>query len=100
MYSGLTGWWTSPMPCVRSIAIPSHGWAAWPLPLHTCWRTFWCVRKKAARSPSNSRWFGVLGEAAGTGDGDLLFCVGAAILGGHIEDAVGVDIEGDFDLRH
>src|ERR1017187_4178683 len=42
----------------------------------------------------------VLGEAAGAGDGDLLFVVGAAILGGHIEDAIGIDIEGDFDLRH
>src|ERR1035441_3083694 len=42
----------------------------------------------------------VLGEAAGRGDGDFLFVVGAAILGGHIEDAVGIDIEGDFDLRH
>ena len=42
----------------------------------------------------------VLGEAAGAGDGDLLFVVGAAILGGHIKDAIGIDIEGDFDLRH
>src|ERR1035438_4159791 len=30
----------------------------------------------------------VLGEAAGAGDGDFLFVVGAAILGGHIEDAI------------
>src|SRR5450759_3858170 len=42
----------------------------------------------------------ILGEAAGAGDGDLLFVVGAAILGGHVEDAVGIDIEGDFDLRY
>src|SRR4029077_19088912 len=42
----------------------------------------------------------ILGETARTGDGDLLFVVGAAILGGDIEDPVGIDIEGDFDLRH
>src|ERR1035438_3782708 len=30
----------------------------------------------------------VLGEAAGAGDGDFLFVVGAAILGGHIQDAI------------
>src|SRR5271157_5898386 len=41
-----------------------------------------------------------LGQAAGTGDGDLLLVVGAAILGGHVQYAVGVDIEGDFDLRN
>jgi hypothetical protein len=43
------------MPRVRSIAIPSRGWAAWPLPFPIWWRMYWCVRKKAARSPSNSR---------------------------------------------
>src|ERR1019366_4481024 len=42
----------------------------------------------------------VLGEAARARDGDFLLVVGAAILGGHIEDAIGIDIEGDFDLRH
>ena len=34
------------------------------------------------------------------GDGDLLLVVGAAILRGHVQDAVGIDIERDFDLRH
>ena len=42
----------------------------------------------------------ILGKTGGGSDGDLLFVVGAAILGGHVEDAVGVDIEGDFDLRN
>src|ERR1035438_9191233 len=58
MYSGLTGWWTNPMLCARFTAIPSRGWAGWPLLFPTWWRMFWCVRKKVARSPSNSRWCG------------------------------------------
>src|SRR5699024_10519480 len=34
------------------------------------------------------------------GDGDLLLLAGAQVLGGDLHDAVGVDVEGDFDLRH
>jgi hypothetical protein len=34
------------------------------------------------------------------GDGDFLFLAGAEILGADVEDAVGVDVEGDLDLRH
>ncbi len=34
------------------------------------------------------------------GDGDLLLLAGTLVLGGDVEDAVGVDVEGDFDLRH
>lgn len=30
----------------------------------------------------------------------MLLLAGAQILGGHVHDAVGIDIEGDLDLRH
>ena len=30
----------------------------------------------------------------------MLFLAGRLVLGGHVEDAVGVDVEGDFDLRY
>ena len=30
----------------------------------------------------------------------MLLLAGAQILGGHVHDAVGVDVEGDLDLRH
>ncbi|EHK67902.1 putative NAD-specific glutamate dehydrogenase [Achromobacter arsenitoxydans SY8] len=33
-------------------------------------------------------------------DGDLVFLARALVLGGHVQDAVGVDVERDFDLRH
>ena len=33
-------------------------------------------------------------------DADLLLLAGALVLGRDIDDAVGVDVEGDFDLRH
>ncbi|EGP45431.1 putative NAD-specific glutamate dehydrogenase [Achromobacter insuavis AXX-A] len=33
-------------------------------------------------------------------DGDLVFLAGALVLGRHVQDAVGVDVERDFDLRH
>ena len=39
-------------------------------------------------------------ETGAAGDGDLLLLAGAEILGGDVQDAVGVDVEGDFDLRH
>ncbi|KAI8422733.1 hypothetical protein MSG28_006492 [Choristoneura fumiferana] len=43
----------------------------------------------------------LLGETALViGDGDLVFLVGGLLDGGHVEDAVGVDVEGDFDLWH
>ena len=42
----------------------------------------------------------VLAEAAAGGDGDLLFLAGAQVLGADVQDAVGVDVEGHFDLRH
>ena len=32
-------------------------------------------------------------------DGDLVLLAGGFVAGGDIEDSVGVDIEGDFDLR-
>ena len=41
----------------------------------------------------------VLRQAGTTGDGHGLFLAGALVLGGHVHDAVGVDVEGDFDLR-
>ena len=41
-----------------------------------------------------------VGEAARRLDADLLLLAGALVLGGHVDDAVGVDVEGDLDLRH
>src|SRR5580704_18555723 len=41
-----------------------------------------------------------LGKTAGSLDADLLLLAGAFILGRDIDDAVGVDVEGDLDLRH
>src|SRR6185295_1309363 len=38
----------------------------------------------------------VLAEAGGRRDGDLLLVVGGLVLGRHIENAVGIDVEGDF----
>ena len=34
------------------------------------------------------------------GDGDLLLLASALLLGRHVQDAVGVDVEGHLDLRH
>ena len=42
----------------------------------------------------------VVREGGGAGDGDLLLLAGALVLGGDLHDAVGVDVEGDLDLRH
>ena len=42
----------------------------------------------------------LLGHIGGSGDGDVLLLAGAQILCADLHDAVGVDIEGDFDLRH
>src|SRR5439155_14964236 len=42
----------------------------------------------------------VLAETARCRNRDLLFLAGAEILRLHIDDAVGVDVERDFDLRH
>src|SRR4029079_19486462 len=41
-----------------------------------------------------------LGEAARRLDADLLFLAGAFVLALHVDDAVGVDVEGHLDLRH
>ena len=41
----------------------------------------------------------VLGKAGRAGYRDLLVAAGAEVLGGDVEDAVGVDVEGDLDLR-
>jgi hypothetical protein len=41
----------------------------------------------------------LLGQRAAAGDGHRLLLAGAAVLGGHVHDAVGVDVEGDLDLR-
>ena len=40
-----------------------------------------------------------LRESRGTLDGDFLFLAGLLVLGGDVEDAVRIDIEGDLDLR-
>src|SRR5260370_27629500 len=39
-------------------------------------------------------------QAAGGLDPDLLFLAGRLVLGRHVDDAVGVDVEGDLDLPH
>ena len=39
-------------------------------------------------------------QTAGGLDANALFLVGALVLGRHVEDAVGVDVEGHLDLRH
>ena len=41
-----------------------------------------------------------LAQAAGCGDLDRLFLLRRQIFGRHVDDAVRVDVEGDFDLRH
>merc|ERR1712159_33579 len=42
----------------------------------------------------------LLGETAlVVGDGDLLVLAGSLVHGGHIEDTVGIDVEGDLNLR-
>ena len=33
-------------------------------------------------------------------DGDLLLGIGRFIYGGHVDDAIGIDIERNLDLRH
>ena len=40
-----------------------------------------------------------VGQAAGGFDADALFFAGGFIFGRYVEDAVGVDLEGHFDLR-
>ena len=38
-------------------------------------------------------------EVAGALDGDVLLFASAFVLGGDVQDAVGIDVKGDFDLR-
>ena len=42
----------------------------------------------------------VVGKSAGSLDNDLLFLTGRLVLGRDVEDTVGVDVEGDLDLRY
>src|SRR5919107_2574400 len=42
----------------------------------------------------------VLGQRRAAGDGHRLLLAGAAVLGRDVDDAVGVDVEGDLDLGH
>src|SRR6202451_2177203 len=39
-------------------------------------------------------------QAARGLDANLLLLVGRLVLGGHVDDAIGVDVEGHLDLRH
>ena len=39
-------------------------------------------------------------EAGGRGDVDLLFLAGAEVFCGNVNNAVGIDVEGDLDLRY
>jgi hypothetical protein len=73
------------------------------------WRRPGCARRPA-RGPCGlpRRGLGVLhhlldlgfGQARVGLDGDLVFLAGALVLGRDVQDAVGVDVEGDLDLRH
>ena len=40
----------------------------------------------------------VLAQVSGSGDGDVSLLAGAQVLSGDLYDAVGIDVEGDFDL--
>ena len=40
----------------------------------------------------------VLGQVGGSGDGDILLLAGAQVLSGDLYDAIGVNVEGNFDL--
>ena len=40
-----------------------------------------------------------LAQVGGSGDGDVGLLAGAQVLGGNLDDAVGVDVEGNLDLR-
>src|SRR5207237_9453460 len=42
----------------------------------------------------------VLAQAARAGDGDFLLLPGAEIFGRHVQDAVRIDLERNFDLRN
>ena len=42
----------------------------------------------------------VLGHVGGSGDGDVLLLAGTQVLRADLHDAVCINIEGDFDLRH
>ena len=41
-----------------------------------------------------------LRKSGATGDGDGLFLAGATVLRGNVDDTVGVDVEGDLNLRN
>ena len=41
-----------------------------------------------------------VGQTARSLDADRLFLAGRLVLGGHVDDTVGVDVEGDLDLRN
>ena len=43
--------------------------------------------------------FGLV-KIAGTGNGNALLFAGAFVFGGDIQDAVGIDVKGNFDLRN
>ena len=40
----------------------------------------------------------ILAQAAGGGDTDGLLLAGGLVLGGHMQDTVGINIKGDFNL--
>ena len=42
----------------------------------------------------------IVGQTTGGLDADRLFLAGRLVLGGHVDDTIGVDVEGDLDLRH
>ena len=41
-----------------------------------------------------------LGQTAGRGDGDLLLFARGFILGAYVQDAIRIDVESNFNLRH
>ena len=59
-----------------------------------------CPPRRAASASLRIFSISSLREAAAGGDGDLLLLAGAQVLGADVQDAVGVNVEGHFDLRH
>src|SRR5436853_7255759 len=44
-------------------------------------------------------YFGFV-QVAAAADGDALLFTGTLVLGGDVQDAIGIDVEGHLDLRH
>ena len=74
--------------------IISHGCGLRPTSLRFSSSAEWALASCTIRSIS------LFCRLVDGGDGHLLLASGGFILGGHVQDAIGIDIKGDFDLRH